>query len=618
MAHESFEDPDVAAVLNRHFIAIKVDREERPDIDDQYMAVAQMTIGSGGWPLTIFMDAGKRPFFAATYLPRTSRAGMPGIIKILERVADLWNNERQKLVEGSSASLEVLSRYSRPRPGPLPDLALAEAAYGKLTAMYDGFWGGFGNAPKFPMPLYIGFLLRFARMSGTTAPLPLVEQTLCMLRQGGIYDQLGFGFHRYATDRQWLVPHFEKMLYDQALIAVAYLETFQMTGNGFYLQVAEEIFSYVLREMTAPEGGFYTALDADTAGEEGAYYLWTPAEIALHLAPGDAALFCRLFDVTTGGNFEGRSIPHLMVTPETFAIREELAPVPFAAGLERWRQTLLGVRNGRPRPFRDEKVLTAWNGLMIEALARGYALNGDLRLLKAAARGAEFIARNLVTTEGLLLRSFHRDRGEIPAFLEDYAFLVGGLLALHQVTLAPAYLDRAVALTDEMLRLFAAEEGGSLYDTGSAGEFLPVRQRSCRDGALPSGNGIAALNLFRLGRITGADHFTRAGEAIVRAFMGDAEKQPLACLSLLAAADYHLGGGVVITLTGKRSELGGMLRVIHRRFIPGLAIRHEDEAKEGNNPRRASRPSAFVCAAGVCHPPAVEPEALAALLDSLG
>ncbi len=614
MEHESFEDREVAAVFNRSFVCIKVDREERPDIDEQYMAVAQLMTGSGGWPLNIFMTPEKKPFYAATYLPRTPRMGMPGIIALLERVAELWSTRRRELQADAGTAIEALARQYQPRPGGLPDEALARAACRQLAKIYDSQWGGFGSEPKFPMPLYLSFLLRFRQEDGG-APLAMVEQTLKTMRRGGVYDQLGFGFHRYAVDRQWLVPHFEKMLYDQALIAIASLETFQVTGTAGYRQVATETFAYVLGEMTAPSGGFFSGQDADTEGEEGTCYLWTPDEIVAALGHDEGELFCRLFGVTTKGNFEGKNILHLPLPPEEFAVREGILPRLLLADLERWRQTLLALRSRRIRPFRDEKVLTAWNGLMIAALARGYALTGEGSYLAAARRAADFIATQLTTPDGRLLRSFHRGEAAIPGFLEDYAFLVWGLIELHQATLDEADLDRARHLAGEMLRLFAGPNGEGLYATGLDSEQLPVRQLSARDGVLPSGNSVAAFDLFRLGRITGDDGYLKAGEEIVRTFMGTVAGQPLASLHLLAAAHYHQGQELTVTLAGDRAALGEMFQAVHRRFLPQLVLRHGDE--EGGYPAVDGRPTAYVCAAGACRPPLTGAGELGRLLDEL-
>jgi len=616
MEHEAFEDDEVASVFNRNFVCIKVDREERPDIDEQYMAAAQMLTGSGGWPLNIFMTPEKKPFHAATYLPRMPRMGLPGIIQVLERVAEVWHADRQGIEEDAATTIEALGRHFEPHSGELPDAGVMQNACEQLTQMYDSLWGGFGSAPKFPMPINLSFLLRYWSRTGNASVLAMVEHSLRMLRQGGVYDQLGFGCHRYAVDRQWLVPHFEKMLYDQALIAIACLETFQATGISGYRQVAEEIFAYVLREMTDAEGGFFAGQDADTEGEEGTCYLWSPAEIAAVIGHDAAQLFCRLFGVTGQGNFEGRNILHLPVTPEAFAAREGVLPELLLADLERWRLALLAVREQRVRPFRDEKVLTAWNGLMIAALARGYAISGEERYLAAARRASAFIDLKLTTPEGRLLRSSHQGQAAIPAFLEDYAFYIWGLIELHQATLEQEFLDRAHFLAGEMLRLFDGASGEGLFESCHDSEQLPVRQQNIRDGVLPSGNSVAAFNLLRLGRITGDDGFLRAGEVIVRAFMGDVSRQPVASLHLLSAADYCSGPEMTITLAGKRGELGELLHAVHRRFLPDLALRYGGES--GEYPAVGGLPTAYVCAQGACRPPVTGAGALGELLDELG
>ena len=618
MAHESFEDREVAATFNSSFVCIKVDREERPDIDEEYMAAAQMMTGSGGWPLNIFMTPEKKPFFSATYLPLTPRMGLPGIIQLLDGITGLWQRERQKLEERSTAILEALSRYFQPNPGSLPEREVAENACRQLTESYDELFGGFGNAPKFPIPLNISFLLRSWKRSGNAGYLAMAEHTLRMLRQGGICDQVGFGFHRYTVDRQWLVPHFEKMLYDQALIAIAYMDAFQATGNPIHLRAAEEIFTFVLREMTSLEGGFFAGEDADTEGEEGKYYLWTPAEIAAVIGDDGARLFCRIFGVTEKGNFEGSNILHLPIPLANFSSGEGILPELLDADLERWRQTLLKVREGRVRPFRDEKVVTSWNGLMIAAFARGYALTGEGRYLAAADRAAAVIGSKLTAPSGRLMRSYHLGEASTPAFLEDYAFFILGLIELHQATLDAAYLDKGRDLADAMLHLFDGDTGDGLFETGSDCEQLPVRRQNAQDVALPSGNGMAAFDLFRLGRITGDDRFLKTGEVIVRTFMGDVARQPLAFLTLISASDYLLGPGVTVTLSGKREAMGEMLRTVHRRFIPGLAVRYEGEDEDGEYPACGGLPTAYVCARGACLPPVTGTDALNALLDDLG
>ncbi|WP_298439808.1 thioredoxin domain-containing protein [Geobacter sp.] len=605
MAHESFDDPEVAAVLNRSFVAIKVDREERPDIDDTYMRVAQMMEGRGGWPLTIVMTPDREPFFSATYIPKEPRGGMPGLIEILGRIDEVWRTRRELVRQNCDAVLAGFARLATPREGEIAgDLPLHEARR-QLAAMFDPLHGGFGSAPKFPMPLQLQFLLRYARRFGDAGALAMAETTLDAMRRGGIYDQLGFGFHRYSVDERWLVPHFEKMLYDQALCTIAYVEAFRFSGRDSFRETAAELCTFVLRELASPEGGFYSALDADTEGEEGRYYLWTPAGIGAILGEPDAAEFCRLFGVTEPGNFEGRSILHLR------SALDKAPPGGTPEKVERWRQLLLAVREKRVRPFRDEKVVTAWNGLMIAAMARTYLVCGDGRFLAAAEGGARFIRERLTRKDGRLLRSSHRGEVSGPAFLEDYAFLALGLLELHGATLEPRHLAEALRLGREMLRLFGGD-GGGLFDVGVDAETVLVRTREAFDGALPAANSMAAAVLLRLGRTAGDDTFLEAGKGILRAFMGGAERQPLAHLQLLMALDLMRGPEVEAVLAGDDvAALRAMLRELGCRFVPGLVVRG---GAPGEAPGGAE---ARLCAGGACRPPQRTAEDVGLLLDRL-
>ncbi|WP_243371956.1 thioredoxin domain-containing protein [Geotalea sp. SG265] len=618
MARESFEDRDVAAVLNASFVAIKVDREERPDIDDQYMAVAQMLSGSGGWPLNIIMTPDRKPFFAATYLPKVRRMGMPGIIELLDRIMQFWRGERDKVEETCRtiiASLERLNKSERVEAGP----ELEEAAYRQLVDLYDQEWGGFGQAPKFPMPHYLSFLLRCWK-GGQSEALQMTGHTLTMMRQGGIYDQIGFGIHRYAVDRQWLVPHFEKMLYDQALVTIAFAEGFQATGSEPYREVVRELLNYTLVEMNGSEGGFCSAQDADTEGQEGKFYLWTQAEVEQVLGKDAARLFCRLFNLTEKGNFEGGNILHLPISVAAFAVREGLDAGELKGELVKWRAKLLTVREKRVRPLRDTKVLTAWNGLMIAALARGYGITGDESYRARAESTVAFVLKHLQTPEGRLLRSYHRGQAKIPGFLEDYAFFVWGLLELYQVTLGPDYLSQALLLTKDMLRLFSSPDGG-FYDSGIDGEEVLIRQKSAYDGAIPSGNSIAAMNLLRLGRMVGDDVLTAAGEGTVQAFLGKALQQPAGYLQLLMAHAYGLAEPIQVTLSGARDgvEMRALLAALNRRFLPRLVIRHGVGGTGEGDTFKASAggAAAHVCARGACLPPVTAVAELERLLAEL-
>ncbi len=608
MEHESFEDADVAAAMNRNCIAIKVDREERPDIDDQYMKVAQMMTGSGGWPLNIIMTPDKLPFFAATYLPRHSRDGFLGIVELMGKIGELWRNDRLKISENCAAIVDALARLGSSEASDLPGQELLVDAYSQVASLYDPELGGFGQAPKFPMPVYLSFLLRIHNRSGLPEPLGMVEQSLRKMRGGGVYDQLGFGFHRYSVDRKWLVPHFEKMLYDQALIALASIETYQATGSEWYRQTAAEIFEYVLMNLAAPEGGFHSAEDADSEGSEGTFYLWTPEEIHALLGKGDGAMACALFGVTAGGNFEGKNILHLPMPVEEFARRNGVVPELLAADLERWRETLRSSRDRRVRPFRDEKILAGWNGLMIAALARGYAAAGEATWREAAVRAVGFIRARLLTADGRLLRSYNAGKAAIPGFLEDYVFYVWGLIELHQATLEERFLEDALHLSREMLLLFGAQ-GGGLYDVGSDAEQLPVRMQSANDGVMPSGVSVAASNLLRLGRIADDQELTRAGEMLLSSHMGSVVRRPADHFFLLTAFDFALGPQLELHLSGgSAAERETVLRAVGQRFIPGLVVLDgEDEGQ-----LRFS-----ICAGGSCRTPLAGIDELMRRLDEL-
>lgn len=607
MAHESFADPEVAAVLNHSFVAIKVDREERPDIDDTYMRVAQMMSGSGGWPLNIVMTPEREPFFAATYIPKHPRGGMPGLIQLLGRIEDIWRNRRELVHQNCTAIMDGLRRLSVPAPGDVGDDSPLHAARRQLGDIFDPLHSGFGTAPKFPMALNIAFLLRYGRRFGDAGALAMAGTTLEAIHCGGIYDQLGFGLHRYSVDAAWLVPHFEKMLYDQALIAAVAVEAWQTGGRELCREMAVEICDFVLRDLSDPAGGFYAALDADTEGEEGRCYLWTPHQLR-EILGDDAPLFCRLFGVTEEGNFEGFSILSLPVPLAEAAGCEGMTLDALNRQLAGWRERLLAVRGKREQPFRDEKIVTAWNGLMIAALARVFAVTGEERFLRAAEGALARIDRDLRLPGGRLLRSSHRGEGAVPAFLEDYASLLHGLLALYEATLDPHRLAEARDAADAMLTLFSGD-GEGLFETGNDAETVLVRTREAFDGAIPSGNGLAAMGLLRLGRITDEERYAAAGEGIVRAFLGGAARQPAAFLQTLMALDYLRGPAVDVTIAGAGSAQKAMLREVARRSVPGLALRGEPPAGEGA--------VAHVCAAGACLPPVSSVEELGSLLDRL-
>lgn len=619
MERESFEDEELAAVLNDNYVCIKVDREERPDLDDQYMMVAQMITGGGGWPLTIIMTPDRIPFFAATYLPKTPRRNMPGIIKILDQISTFWKDKRDAVQESCNTVMQALKKTVEPSAGTLESGNVMAKAFQVLMKAYDDEWAGFGDAPKFPMPHYLSFLIRFWKKSRAVNALWMSEDTVKMIRRGGIFDQLGFGIHRYAVDKKWLIPHFEKMLYDQAMLGHACLELFQATGDDRYRVVADEIFSFVLDEMRSPEGGFYSAWDADTNGEEGLYYTWTPREISSTLEEGEAAFFCQLFGVSGAGNFNGRTILHLPVSLDEFAEKEGM---PLDRVLEKvagWRELLLETRKRRPKPLRDEKILCSWNGLMIAALAKGYAVTGEKRYLDAAERAFRFLNERLRTNEGRLLRSWYQGTASVPAFLEDYAFLGWGLVQLYEATLAQDYLDAARSNARDTLRLFVDPENFGLFDTAADNDDVLVRKKGSHDGVIPSGNAAAALNFVKIGKICGDTALIEEARGILRAFMGNVAANPMMGLHFLTVLDYLDSPETEITFAGPMDtgEAAEMLRAVHKRCIPGLVLRSASANEIPIPPEATGKTIVQICAAGTCGLPIADAAKLDTALDEL-
>jgi uncharacterized protein YyaL (SSP411 family) len=551
MAHESFEDEEVGRILNESFISIKVDREERPDLDMIYMAACQAITLKGGWPLSIFMTPESKPFYAGTYFPRTSRMGMPGFVDILRRVAAAWKDDRKALLEASDKITKGIQPRMEGESGPSPGLETLDKAFKQLRQSFDAEWGGFGSAPKFPIPHNLTFLLRWHRRTGDTMALAMVEKTLDAMRRGGIYDQIGFGFHRYSVDKRWLVPHFEKMLYDQAMLAMAYTEAYQSTGKVRYGRVAEEILTYVLRDMTSAEGGFYTAEDADSEAKEGLYYVWTPAELREHLDKELADIFCRFYDIGPHGNFEeGRSILHIRAPLEEFAAREKMEVAELESLLAEGRERLLLARGRRVRPLKDDKVLTSWNGLMVAAMAKAYQAIGDPTLLGAAQGAVAFILAALRKPGPRLLRRYRQGDVAYPGYAEDYAFLVWGLIELYEATFEICYLEEAAALNHAMLDLFWDERGGGFFFSGGENEVLIKRSKEIYDGAVPSSNSVAALNLVRLEHMTGDGDLKSKAEQVTRAFAKRIRAYPSAYTQLLAALDFMIGPSREMVVVG--------------------------------------------------------------------
>ncbi|MFP4474714.1 MAG: thioredoxin domain-containing protein [Desulfatibacillaceae bacterium] len=628
MAHESFEDEEVAAMLNENFVAVKVDREERPDIDNVYMTVCQALTGRGGWPLSVFLTPDARPFFAGTYFPKRSRMGMPGFMDLLDQISGMWRDDRQRISRASRDITEAL----KPRPAGMPrqQVGMEELAkgYAQLASAYDETHGGFGTAPKFPTPHNLTFLLRWHRATGETRALDMVIHTLNAMRNGGIFDHLGLGISRYSVDEKWLVPHFEKMLYDQALVANAAVEAFQATGDPRMGRIAEDIFTYVLRDMTSPEGGFYSAEDADSEGEEGRFYVWTPDQVREVLGENLGNLFCDYYGVTEKGNFEhGASIPHVTRTVEQFAEKRDADPETVRADLRKARERLFHAREKRIHPLKDDKVLCGWNGLMIAALAKGSMALGNTEYLEAAQKAEEFVAERLRDENGRLLRRWREGEAAHPGFLEDYAYLAWGLLELHQASFLPAYLETALKLVRDAIDLFWDTEGGGFYFTGKGNEELITKSKDLYDGALPSGNSVSFANLVRLSRLTGDVTLEEKADRMITTFSGPVATHPMGYTHFLGALYVARGPGREIVLTGNAGAAKPWVDAVHRRFVPESVVAFRQSGPLGE--RMASLapfmadmggnredPAAFVCQQHACQAPVEDLGEFEKLLDA--
>nr|WP_238457728.1 thioredoxin domain-containing protein [Desulforamulus ferrireducens] len=618
MERESFEAEDVAAILNQHFVSIKVDREERPDIDHIYMNVCQALTGSGGWPLTIVMTPEQKPFFAGTYFPRQANYGRPGLLDILEKIARLWQKDRQSLLEVGEKLASHLQGDAAVNTGALPPDIL-DKTYQMFQRSFDQNYGGFGRAPKFPTPHNLMFLLRYWHKTKAPQALSMVEETLDAMHRGGIYDHIGFGFSRYSTDDKWLVPHFEKMLYDNALLAMAYIETYQITGNPRFGRIAKEIFNYVLRDMTSPDGGFYSAEDADSEGEEGKFYVWRPEEITAILGEVDGELFCRYYDITATGNFEGASIPNLIgQDPLSFAAELDITLEELVTGMEKCRQQLFLEREKRIHPYKDDKILTSWNGLMIAALAKGARAFQSELYRDAAARATDFIWHKLRRTDGRLLARYREGDAAYPAYLEDYAFFVWGLLELYETTFEIHYLEKAVGLTQDMIDLFWDEKQGGFFFYGKDGEQLISRPKEVYDGAIPSGNSVATVNLLRLGRLTGNNTLLELAQQQLSTFAGDIVHYPPGHSFFMMAAYLQAEPPLEIILAGSKqdSTLKQMLRLVQQQFLPHAVVlvnyTEEDTTLpplQGKIPLQG-KATAYVCQNFACQAPISDLEEL--------
>ena len=562
MEGESFDDEETARVLNADFVAVKVDREERPDLDQHYMAICQSLTGAGGWPLTIVMTPDKRPFFAGTYFPRSRRWGRPGLLELLPAIAETWRANRQEVLR-SAGAVEAAAGRARTaagtRSGDKLTAAALDEAFRELAADFDRARGGFGGAPKFPIPHHIGFLLRYWLRTGKGEALGMAGKTLKAMRRGGIYDHLGFGFHRYSTDAEWLVPHFEKMLYDQALLADVYAEAYAATGRREFRRTAAEVADYVLRDMLSPEGGFAAAEDADSEGEEGRFYLWTRDELERALGREDAEMAALVFGVGEeerpgGGSAErqdGRFVLHEGRVPDGHISGAGSPRQATEDRIESIRRKLLDARGERPRPFKDTKVLADWNGLMIAALAGVFRVTGEERYLRAASRAADFVLGAMRGPGGRLYHVFEGGEARVPAFLDDYAFLVRGLLALYGAGYEPKRLETAFELAEDAIGLFWDEDAGGFFFTAKGEGDGMARHKDVYDGAVPSGNSVMFMNLLRLGRLTGRHDLEKRSSRLAAAFSSDVAAHPRMHTEFLCGLDYALGPSREVVVAGR-------------------------------------------------------------------
>jgi len=578
MEKESFEDQAVARHLNDTFISIKVDREERPDIDAVYMAVCQMLTGSGGWPLNLFLTPDKKPFFAATYIPKNNRAGRAGLIELCQQISNLWTSQTDKVNSSAASIAATLDRAFTFSAADEPGESLLDHAFELIWQGYDSRLGGFEGSPKFPMPHRLLFLLRCYHRTGDAKALKMVEKTLKAMRLGGIWDHVGYGFHRYSTDPEWLLPHFEKMLYDQALIAQACLETYQITKDEFYTQTADEIFTYVLRDMTSPEGAFFSAEDADSEGEEGKFYVWTVDEFRSVLGEEHSDVWEKILNLQPDGNFfdeasgqkTGANILHLDRPVRQWSQELNLKPEALTTQWENIREKLFRYRKQRIHPLKDDKVLVDWNGLMMAAFSLASRILNNPEYARAAEKSAQFILTKMRDDRGRLFHRFRDGELAVEAQAADYAFLIYGLLNLYQATFNLAYAEEAAALQEKMLQDFWDPDSGGFFSTANQSEALPVRPKELYDGAIPSANSVSLLNLLWLARLTGDPKWDNHAHDQLRAFAGTVKAQPSAFAFFLLGVDFALRPGqeVVIAADPEKAEAQQMLAALNLNFAP--------------------------------------------------
>ena len=625
MEHESFENEAIAKLMNEHFVNIKVDREERPDLDQIYMSAVQMMTHHGGWPMTVFLTPEGLPFYAGTYFPPEDRYNMPGFPRVLTSVADAYRERPDDVQQTAASVLSELKRAATAlESSELLTTELLDTAYRGMINNYDSTNGGFGGAPKFPPAMSLEFLLHTYYRTANQQALQIVEHTCRQMAQGGIYDQLGGGFHRYATDARWLVPHFEKMLYDNALLSCLYLHYYQVSHDPAARVVAEGILDYVVREMTHPAGGFYSTQDADSEGVEGKFFVWSNNEIAELLGERDAALFMAYYNVTDAGNFEGENILNVTRDLSAVAASQNVTEEQLTEALTRTRKVLFAAREERVRPARDEKILTAWNGLMLAGFAEAAAILNRQDYLEVARRNAQFVLDNL-RGDGLLLRTYKDGHAKLNAYLEDYAFFVNGLVTLFETSGELQWLEEALSLTTTMINEFWDDEDGGFFYTGRSHETLIVRSKDFSDNATPSGNSVAAEVLLRIGLLTDNADYQRRASSILRLMASTVQRYPSGFGRLLCALDFHVGAPKEIALVGDldKPETQSLLNEIWSRYLPNkvVATVSPTNTRAGDvvpllreRPQIDGKATAYLCEHFACKNPTTDPRELASQL----
>ncbi len=617
MAHESFEDEATALLMNENFINIKVDREERPDLDAIYMAAVQLTTGSGGWPMTVFLTADQAPFYCGTYFPRDDRYGMPSFRQILLSVARAYREKRQALQrDAETITAEIRKMDSLAAGQTRLELALLDNAASALSANYDSRNGGFGRAPKFPPSMALSFLMRSYRRNGDLRYLDMVNRTLTSMASGGVYDQIGGGFHRYSVDAEWLVPHFEKMLYDNALLSRVYLDGYLLTKNDSYRKVAEQILDYVLREMTSPEGGFYSSQDADSEGKEGAFFIWTADEVISILGEDEGELFCRYYGITVEGNFEGKNILHIP-RPADLVARLNNAD-DLLEIIKKGKQKLFKAREMRIRPGRDEKILTAWNGLMLRSFSEASSSFDREDYRAAAIRNGEFLLSRL-RCGGRLLRSYKDGQARLNGYLDDYACLIDGLLSLYEATFDLRWIGEASGVSELMIAKFWDRQNKNFYFTAENHESLIHRPKEFVDNATPSGNSVAAHVLLRLWKFTGDSRWSDYAVSVLESMAGLGAQQPAAFANLFCALDFYLGLPKEIAIVGHPHEeiTRRFLSEIFHLYLPNKVVAcgmNGGLFLLENRPQIQGGATAYVCENFTCGLPVTTPSELAKLL----